>query len=264
MPFCSNCGRGLSGEVCESCGLAQPAGDPAASSAVASERTSAVAPVKIESVPAVLAGAIREGWPLLTLNWKPSAIIISVATIYNVFTFSGPRPAANPAAALALSFAVGGLFSVISYFAIAAAIRTLRADFRMTSAVWFRMFGFNLLAALLSNLASLAFVIPGLWVGVKLSLTPYAYCLDPQSDQIARTWRMTTGHYWETFSIVMICAVIIMIPLGIALAIAAVWSPTPLLGIVLFAICLTAFVWGLHVQALAMTRWTASLIHAAS
>jgi hypothetical protein len=59
----------------------------------------------------------------------------------------------------------------------------------------------TLLAALLSSLASIFLIIPGIYVGVKLALTPCAIALENQGTTggLRYSWNLVKGHWWGVF-----------------------------------------------------------------
>jgi len=59
----------------------------------------------------------------------------------------------------------------------------------------------TLLAALLSSLASIFLIIPGIYVGVKLALTPCAIALENQGTTggLRYSWNLVKGRWWGVF-----------------------------------------------------------------
>jgi hypothetical protein len=151
---------------------------------------------------------------------------------------------------------------VVSYYAIAAAVRTLNPSYRMTVGQFFGILGYSLLAGLLTMVASFVFIIPAFWVGPKVLLTPYTYAItNGAPGALEKTWNMTTGYYWPTLGFLILLGlavgVLAMVAFGIA---GALIYMAPILAIVGLPIAIAVYVWLLHVQALAYVRWTASLL----
>ncbi|PVZ95932.1 hypothetical protein DDQ50_05575 [Amnibacterium flavum] len=78
----------------------------------------------------------------------------------------------------------------------------------------------------------LGFVVLGVWVSVRLSVLPSALVLERLSlgGAIARSWRLTHGHFWRTFGVQALITVIISVASQI---VATPLSFLPLLGYVI-------------------------------
>jgi len=145
----------------------------------------------------VLGSAFADAFELSKKNLTPALIMIVLGAIIG-FAFaltSGGREDKLQGALFGCDLAI----IVVSYFAIAAAVRTINPAYRMTAGQFFGILGYSLLAGLLTMLASFVFVIPAFWVGPKVLLTPYTYAItNGASGSLEKTWNMTTGYYWPT------------------------------------------------------------------
>ena len=69
----------------------------------------------------------------------------------------------------------------------------------------------TLLAALLSCLASIFLIIPGIYVGVKLALTPCAIALENQGTTggLRYSWNLVKGRWWGVFWALLVLGLIL-------------------------------------------------------
>jgi hypothetical protein len=69
----------------------------------------------------------------------------------------------------------------------------------------------TLLAALLSSLASIFLIIPGIYVGVKLALTPCAIALENQGTTggLRYSWNLVKGRWWGVFWALLVLGLIL-------------------------------------------------------
>lgn len=76
----------------------------------------------------------------------------------------------------------------------------------------------TLLAALLSCLASIFLIIPGIYVGVKLALTPCAIALENQGTTggLRYSWNLVKGRWWGVFWALLVLGLILGLILGFA------------------------------------------------
>ncbi|MFS8799317.1 hypothetical protein [Synechococcus sp. R60.3] len=75
----------------------------------------------------------------------------------------------------------------------------------------------TLLAALLSCLASIFLIIPGIYVGVKLALTPCAIALENQGTTggLRYSWNLVKGRWWGVFWALLIGGFILGFGVGL-------------------------------------------------
>lgn len=233
------------------------------------------APPGQPSIGETLGSSIRDAYALARTNLVPAAICIvagSIAAYLIVPSIAAiqaaaaagpgaPQPAMPPTFTAAI-----GLFDVLifvlSCFAMAAAVRTIHPEYRMTAGQFFGIIGYSLLAALLMMLAFVCFIIPGYWVGIKLLLTPYTYAVTGGAPgALKTTWNMTTGYYWQTFGMMLAAAFCVGILIdGAVFACVAGASEFPPSVYVLAPLVIAVLVWAIHVQALVYVRWTNGLL----
>lgn len=226
------------------------------------------APPGQPSIGETLSGSFRDGVSVAKTNLVPGILLIVAGTILvyilgssGAFQFGATTSPANmPSAFPALIAVVDLLLVVVSYYAIAAAIRTIHTDYRMTVGQFFGILGYSLLVSLLACIAAIFFIIPAYWVGVKLAVTPYAYALGAR-DPLKTTWNMTTGYYWQTLGMFLLAGICLGIIGYIAMLVCFFGvSHAPLSAIVLGPLAGAVFVWLVHVQALVYVRWTNGLL----
>jgi hypothetical protein len=212
------------------------------------------------SVGDVLGSAFADALALSKKNMMPALILIVLGTVVGLalaMTGGGKEQMVQgPIAACEI------VIVVMSYYAIAAAVRTLNPSYRMTAGQFFGFLGYSIVAGLLTTLASFFFVIPAFWIGPKVLLTPYTYVItNGAPGALPKTWNMTTGYYWPTLGFIILLAITVGIIAGVASGIAtAVILAAPVASIIALPLVLAVLVWLLHVQALAYVRWTASLL----
>ncbi|MFT0727493.1 hypothetical protein [Synechococcus sp. F70.1] len=75
----------------------------------------------------------------------------------------------------------------------------------------------TLLAALLSSLASIFLIIPGIYVGVKLALTPCAIALENQGTTggLRYSWNLVKGRWWGVFWALLVLGLILVFAGGL-------------------------------------------------
>jgi hypothetical protein len=75
----------------------------------------------------------------------------------------------------------------------------------------------TLLAALLSSLAFIFLIIPGIYVGVKLALTPCAIALENQGTTggLRYSWNLVKGRWWGVFWALLIGGLILGFGVGL-------------------------------------------------
>ena len=153
------------------------------------------------------------------------------------------------------------LVVVVSMYALAAAVRTIQPEFRLTVGRFFAMLGYMLLVMVLTMAAGIG-LVTAYWVGVKLLLTPYTYAVtDGAPGALKTTWNMTTGYYWQTVGMLLLAGLCIgvLMDAAIFLAVFAV-NAIPASVIVLGPLALAVLVWLMHVAALVYVRWVHGLL----
>jgi hypothetical protein len=230
------------------------------------------APPGQPSITQTLSSSFRDAWSLTQKNLVPAGILIALGLVAScVLLFTGVLHAiasapggvvAVPPGTLALLIALDVLLVVVSMYALAAAVRTINPEFRLTVARFFGMLGYMLVVMLLTIAAGIALVIPAYWVGVKLLLTPYTYAVtDGAPGALKTTWNMTTGYYWQTVGMLLLAGLCIgvLMDAAIFLAVFAV-NAMPASIIVFGPLALAVLVWLMHVAALLYVRWVHGLL----
>jgi hypothetical protein len=154
---------------------------------------------------------------------------------------------------------------VLSYFGLAAAVRTIRPDFRMTAGRFFGVLIYGLAVGIAVEIAAFFLLIPGIWIGAKLSLTIPMYLLYPD-EVFGKSWSATTYRFWPTLGLVIVTAIITAVLAGIAsVAAVGIIMVLPLAAIVLAPLALLVFAFVQQFHWLALVRWSQNLVeHPAS
>jgi len=148
------------------------------------------------------------------------------------------------------------LVLVVSYFAIAAAVRTVHPAFRMTVGTFFVFLAYQILSAILTLIATLLLFVPGVWIGTKVLLAPYVYALTGgEKTALADSWEMTTGFFWPTFGLWLLLGISVGALVIVAELLAFAALSLPALAIVTFPAAALLLAWLLHVQALGYVLW---------
>ncbi|NKX53821.1 glycerophosphoryl diester phosphodiesterase membrane domain-containing protein [Arthrobacter mobilis] len=68
-------------------------------------------------------------------------------------------------------------------------------------------------SALIIVLVAVGLVLAAVWIGIKLMLAPAAMVLERASlpGSLRRSWQLTSGNWWRTFGIVLLCTVIVSV-----------------------------------------------------
>lgn len=225
------------------------------------------APPGEPSISETLTSSFRDAAAVVKTNAIPAGIFIVLGTIAAIIIGSAPPPSAGAPANLRGIFVAGFwmlyiMGGAINFFAIAASVRTVNAEYKMTAGQFFGIVGYGLLATLLSGIAALFLILPGYWVGFKVLLMPYTYALtNGAADTLKTTWSMTTGYYWQTVGLVFLEGLCLSLIGYAALFIALLCiGQVPLSIIVVAPLALALFVWLMHAHALVFVRWTFGLL----
>lgn len=157
------------------------------------------------------------------------------------------------------------LMMLAFYFTLASAMRVGNPAYRMTlvSAFGVTISYVLFLIAVLAGL--LCFVIPGIWIGTRLAFAPFCYALDtgdsPYSglDAIASSWRLTGAHFWATFWLLALQAIVLALPLAaIELLALALFQRSHFSAYVTAPLILILTVYVLQVITLSMLEWASA------
>lgn len=200
---------------------------------------------------------------------KKNATVVSITLILGVIAAVGvivsgwkPNSAVFPVALEVWLAPAYFALIVLSYYALAAAVRTINPEYRMTAGQFFGFAGYSLLIGLLTGVAGIFFVIPAYWVGVKIMLTPYTYIVtNGEPGALKRTWQMTTGYYWQTVGMMLLSSICAGIIAYVAFLICGfAMYAVPASVIVFGPLALAVLVWLIHAHALVYVRWTNDLL----
>lgn len=222
------------------------------------------APPGQPSIIETLSSSFRDGYALAKTNKTLSIIALTISVIgCMTIVVAGWKPGNTfPVVMNAWFFPLYFMLIVLGYCGIAAAVRTVNAEYRMTVAQFFGFVGYGLLVGLLTAIAGVFFIIPAYWVGVKLLLTPYTYVVtNGEPHVLKRTWSMTTGYYWQTVGILLLAGLCFMVITYAAFGICILGAYIALPSIIVLGpLALAALIWLIHVHALIYVRWTQGLL----
>lgn len=215
------------------------------------------------SIGDIVASSWRDAWT--TLKTYRTAVYVclilaAIGGIVGIFPAMGASPQARANGLLTDYDAAGLLVSILSFFALAAAVRTCRSGFAITVGRFFGILGYSILVGIIVGIGSALLVIPGIWFYGKLTLTPVLYCLY-DDNPLAKSWNATTQRFWQTWGLVLLVGIIagLITAIGFGIA-AAIVNVVPFLGIVfapavvLLAALIAQFQW------LALVRWAHNLV----
>lgn len=234
------------------------------------------APPGQPSITQTLSSSFRDAWFLTKKNTVPACILIAVGLIAScVLVFTGAIHAAAsapggiaqlPPGPLALLVLLDVLLVVVSFYAFAAAVRTIHSEYRLSVGQFFGILGYSVLVMLITMAAGVFFVIPAYWVGPKLLLTPYTYAVTGGAPgALKTTWNMTTGYYWQTVGMMLLAGLCIGVLLDAAIFLCAFAAAAmPVSVIILGPLALAVLAWLMHVPALIYVRWVDGLLPRAS
>ncbi len=192
---------------------------------------------------------------------KALYICLALALLAGFLGLFFPTGSRNQALAAASAFYyVIVLSAVLSYFGLAAAVRTIRPDFRMTVGRFFGALLYGLAVGIAIQVAAIFLIIPGIWIGAKLSLTIPMYLLYPD-EVFGKTWNSTLHRFWPTLGLVILTAIITTVLAGIAtVAAVGIIMVLPPAAIALGPLALLVFAFVQQFHWLALVRWSQNLV----
>jgi uncharacterized membrane protein len=213
---------------------------------------------------AVIRSCFRDAWPLMASRMNVYWILALVCALLYVATFNLARTGdAQFQENLRLQEALqpANLCAAIAaFFVIAAAVRTVRPEFRMTAATVLAIIGLAIAVGICTELGFFLFIVPGLWWGVKLSQTVWAYLLSDGENPFQESWQITTGHFWETLGFFILMSILVSLVLLVVFAVpATIAFFVPLSGIVLAPLAFLGYTYVYHISILANMRWMLEL-----
>ncbi len=212
-----------------------------------------------ETVTGIIAGAWRDALPLMRSRINVYYVLIAIGAVLAL-----TAALASHGTHSGSDYGASVVTLVASFYAAAAAIRTLRPDFRWTLERVFVVILLGIALAVAIGIGLVLFVIPGIWIGVRLSMTYYAYLM-PEGDAnpFAVSWHLTAHLFWHTLGLLFLVS-FINFAVGVAVAIVL-----GMLGLISPWIEGLVAIPGLYVDFLLMNfavlahvRWFAHLRHA--
>jgi hypothetical protein len=210
----------------------------------------------------------HEARPIAVLQWafsssiaallsqKAAYAILSAATVLIAIALLATSKVGAPA--IMISWNLAGI--VGQPFAIAAAIRFSKPDFRMTAARLIVGLAISLAFGLIVGAGLYALIIPGVWLGTKLSLWFTLYELGV-SNPMRTSWHLTGGAFWKT--LLLFAALIVfgyITILIVAMGGTLVASGVPALAIVCAPLVFLYYVWFFGLSQLVWARWSSELL----
>lgn len=217
------------------------------------------------SITQILSSSFQDAFALAKKNAIVAFVALALALIAAIAVVaSGWRPVGT-VFPIALEAWIAPLYFVLvalSYYALAAAVRTVNPEYRMTVAQFFGFLGYGLLAGLLTGIAGIFLIVPAYWIGVKIMLTPYTYIVtDGEPGALKRTWDMTTGYYWQTVGMMLLAGLCVGVIGYAAFFVCGLVTYLAPIGLLVFVpIAVAVLIWLMHVQALVYIRWTNGLL----
>ena len=95
-------------------------------------------------------------------------------------------------------------------------------DFKTDWTIFWRMVWACIVATFFAVIGFILLIIPGIYVGIRLTLSPY-FVIDKKMSgwqAVKESWRVTKDHFWKLFglNLLLICVVIVsLIPFGLGL-----------------------------------------------
>ncbi|MBV8067094.1 MAG: hypothetical protein JO113_03875, partial [Candidatus Eremiobacteraeota bacterium] len=149
---------------------------------------------------------------------------------------------------------------IAAFFAIAAAARIVRPAFKMTVATVLILLGIAIVVGICTEVGFFLLVVPGVWWGVKLSQTIWAYLLTEGENPFQESWQMTTGHFWETLVFFILASIFVTLALAVVFFLPAVIAyVVPFSGVIFVPLAFFGYTYAYHVSILANMRWMLEL-----
>jgi len=212
----------------------------------------------------VIQGAVEDAWPLMrsrmTVYWILAAVcaLVVLATLWYLNTLdASTQMGARIEAAIQPVDLCG---AIASFFIIPAAARTVRPEFKLTFLLILGLVGIGLVVGIATEIGLFLLLVPGVWVGVKLSQSTWTYLLSDGKNPFGESWEMTTGHFWETFGFFFLLTIAVVVAMIVVLGIPIfIELFAPLAGVVLGPIAFLGYVFTYHVTILGQMRWMLEL-----
>jgi hypothetical protein len=213
------------------------------------------------SVSEAVSSSFTDSRATLMTYRKALYICLALAALAGLLGIFFPIGSQNQALVAVSSFYYVIVLSIVlSYFGLAAAVRTIRPDFRMTVGRFFGALLYGLAVGIAIEIAAFFLIIPGIWIATKLSLTIPMYLLYPD-EVLEKTWSATAYRFWPTLGLVILTAIITAVLAGIAtVAAVGIIMALPPAAIVLAPLALLVFAFVQQFHWLALVRWSQNLV----
>jgi hypothetical protein len=148
------------------------------------------------------------------------------------------------------------LGAIAQYFIIPAAMRTVKPEFGMTIGRFFGLLGMAFAVAIAVELGFFLFIVPGVWFAIKWSQYIWTFLMNDREDPLDESWRITTGHFWETFGFLFLIGIITSVLMFVVMGVIAGLSALlPQAGVVFVPIGLAIYIYAVAFVTLAQLRW---------
>ena len=186
---------------------------------------------------------------------------------------------------------VGGLISVFvgllilygfliywSFAALANAVRIFDPAYRMSGGKAATIVGISISVGLLTELGLMAFIIPGIWVYNKYSMSLMIAAVEDKGvgAAITRSWKLTTNAFWPTlwFNVVVVLCYVAVIVVGYVITVGiasfilvqsaavhpAAQAIAIVLGLCILAIYYLCLAYATQAQMIAQRYWLEGLL----
>ncbi|GAC1505405.1 MAG: hypothetical protein NVS1B14_10960 [Vulcanimicrobiaceae bacterium] len=213
----------------------------------------------------VLRGAFARAGSLVLRDNFVSYLILAIFSVIDGalmrnFTYRGKDLLDN-------SFPLSAWLSVIAfYFTLAAALRARDPSYKRTVSKAFGVTTTFFISLLATVVGMLFLIVPGIWVGTKLSLAPFAYSLAKHgpagtaTDAVSESWNLTTGYFWPTVGLALLQILLAFLPpFLLLLAALAAFERSHFSAYVSAPLLIFVNVYFTQVNALALLEWTSEL-----
>jgi hypothetical protein len=203
----------------------------------------------------IFLSCVRDAWPLL-ISRKVVYITLGLCSVIVAMLLA---IGGSQRAALSIIFAWNLAGLVGQCFVIPSVVRTQNVSFRMTFGKL--LFGFLIYcgAGIPAVIGLYAFIIPGIWVGTKLSLSYMLYMLDLKHP-FRSSWQLTNGRFWQT-ALVLFCGLLLHTLICFCSAFSGIFLTglSPWTSLLCAPLVLAAYLWSFCFFGLLMLRWTTYL-----
>jgi hypothetical protein len=220
----------------------------------------------VENQPDILGtveGALRDAWPLMRSRKVYLTLAVLCAVLVGVMiaiTSAADATQQQQLRVATLDVPLSICIGIAAFFVMPAVARTARPEFKLTFGRVLALLAITLIVGIASEIGLALLLLPGIWLGVKLSQTTWTYLLSDGKNPFGESWQLTTGHFWETFCFFFLLGILMAIVEIITLLIPIVISALfPISGIVLGPFVFLAYVYVYHIFCLANMRWMLEL-----